>query len=107
MSKNESPDKPLGLAAAPPAAAIGASPLLCTAMLPAPPHTTHIHTSWDHGSTPATTPGSAAVLMSAFTFLGRQLLGKSRDAVPALPARELCPILTAQSEQHLLPNAVP
>lgn len=79
--------EPLGLAAAPPAAAVGASPLLCTAMLPAPPHTTHIHTSWDHGSTPATTPGSAAVLMSAFTFLGRQLLGKSRDgcASPASP----------------------
>lgn len=35
--------EPLGLAAAPPAAAVGASPLLCTAMLPAPPHITPHH----------------------------------------------------------------
>lgn len=59
----------------------------CCQHHPTSPHTTRIHTSWDHGSTPATTPGSAAVLMSAFTFLGRQLLGKSRDgcASPASP----------------------
>lgn len=77
MSKNESPDKLSHLAWPQPLQQLLLVPAPCCARRccqhhPTSPHTTHIHTSWDHGSTPATTPGSAAVLMSAFTFLGRQ-----------------------------------